>query len=348
MVVLTLATLGVNTLPIRLATYREKGVLRRLSTTPARPAALLVAQLVINLVVAVVAAGPAGGRRQPRVRDPAATRTVPGSSLAFALGMSSLFAMGLLIAAVAPTTGAATRDRDPVFVAVMFLGGVYLPRWLLPEFLVQHRRLHAARACRASRTRGSARRRSSLPLAVHGRRSRSSAGVARRPTVPLGVSRPDMDERSRDGRRRAVASAKPGWERWDDALIGLVRLRAPGDLDRPSAMLRGPPTGRNAADHPRASSALAAAWIYVLLPRVPEPAPERPPARMLVFFVGLLVFASVLMLRAADVLHLHDHRLLLRLDAAAAGRSPSSGVFATSILINTSHHRLPVADPRRG
>ena len=31
------ATLGIQTLPIRLATYREKGVLRRLSTTPAHP-----------------------------------------------------------------------------------------------------------------------------------------------------------------------------------------------------------------------------------------------------------------------------------------------------------------------
>ena len=37
LVVITLATLGIQTLPIRLATYREKGVLRRLSTTPAHP-----------------------------------------------------------------------------------------------------------------------------------------------------------------------------------------------------------------------------------------------------------------------------------------------------------------------
>ena len=34
MVVMTLAILGVNTLPARLVKYREKGVLRRLSTTP--------------------------------------------------------------------------------------------------------------------------------------------------------------------------------------------------------------------------------------------------------------------------------------------------------------------------
>ena len=44
---------------------------------------------------------------------------------------------------------------------------------------------------------------------------------------------------------------------------------------------------------------------------------------------------ALLMLRQPDVLHLHDQRLLPRLGAAAAGRSRSSGVFATS-----------VADPR--
>ena len=60
-----------------------------------------------------------------------------GFLAAFALGMSSLFALGLLVAAIAPTTGAATAMFLPLFVAVMFLGGVYLPRWLLPEFLVR-------------------------------------------------------------------------------------------------------------------------------------------------------------------------------------------------------------------
>ena len=49
MVVMTLAILGVNLLPARLVKYREKGVLRRLSTTPASPRSLLIAQLAVKV-----------------------------------------------------------------------------------------------------------------------------------------------------------------------------------------------------------------------------------------------------------------------------------------------------------
>ena len=53
MVVISLATLGISTMPARLVKYRELGVLRRLSTTPVEPSALLVAQLLINIGVAI-------------------------------------------------------------------------------------------------------------------------------------------------------------------------------------------------------------------------------------------------------------------------------------------------------
>jgi len=136
MVVMTLAVLGVNTLPGRLVKYREKGVLRRLSTTPANPRSLLIAQLAVNmgaalvslavlLVVGYVVFG------IPMPKDPI------GFAVAFLLGMSALFALGLLVAAVAPTPATATAMFVPLFALVMFLGGVYLPRMLLPEVLIR-------------------------------------------------------------------------------------------------------------------------------------------------------------------------------------------------------------------
>lgn len=136
LVVITLATLGVNAMPVRLATYREKGVLRRLSTTPVRPAALLAAQLLINLAVAVVAAVLliVVGRLAFGVPLP---QNGPGFVAAFLLGMSSLFALGLLVAAVAPTARAAMALALPMYFLAMFLGGVYVPRAFLPPFLVR-------------------------------------------------------------------------------------------------------------------------------------------------------------------------------------------------------------------
>jgi ABC-2 type transport system permease protein len=136
MVVMNLAILGVNTLPARLVKYREKGVLRRLSTTPASPWSLLVAQLVVNMGVAIVSLALLiiVGNIVLQVPLP---KDLIGFAVAFLVGMSALFALGLLVAAVAPTTGIATALFVPLFALVMFLGGVYLPRQMLPEVLIR-------------------------------------------------------------------------------------------------------------------------------------------------------------------------------------------------------------------
>jgi ABC-2 type transport system permease protein len=136
MVVISLATLGISTMPARLVKYRELGVLRRLSTTPVEPSALLVAQLLLNVAVAIggLIVVIVVGNLAFQVPLP---QNVPGFAVAFLLGVSSLFAIGLLVAAVAPSSTVANALIWPIFVAVMFLGGVYLPRWLLPEVVVK-------------------------------------------------------------------------------------------------------------------------------------------------------------------------------------------------------------------
>jgi signal transduction histidine kinase len=90
------------------------------------------------------------------------------------------------------------------------------------------------------------------------------------------------------------ASTTSTWERYSDALIGwcgYILLAIPTAL----VLIGG---GANPAGRPvtLAISAAAAAWIYVFHTRLPQPRVAHR-LRVGVFFVGLLGFASVLMLR---------------------------------------------------
>lgn len=129
---ISIAVLGLQTLPVGLTTYREKGVLRRLSTTPVRPEGVLVAQLVINLVTAalgtlLMVAVAVGLFDIPFPRHPL------GFVLAFVLGTAAVFAVGLVVAAFAPRARTATAIGTILFMVTQFFSGVYLPKFLLPE-----------------------------------------------------------------------------------------------------------------------------------------------------------------------------------------------------------------------
>ncbi|MFD0852272.1 ABC transporter permease, partial [Actinomadura adrarensis] len=47
-VLLSVVVAGIQTMPTVLSTYREQGILRRLSVTPAQPRSLLAAQLIMH------------------------------------------------------------------------------------------------------------------------------------------------------------------------------------------------------------------------------------------------------------------------------------------------------------
>ncbi len=136
LLVFTLAMVGVNALPTVLATYRERGILRRLATTPANPAALLAAQLVLSLAAILVSAVLLALVARLAFGTPLPQRPL-GFAAALVLGTAALLALGLLVAAVARTAKSAQALAVPLFMLVMFFGGVYLPRFLLPDFLAE-------------------------------------------------------------------------------------------------------------------------------------------------------------------------------------------------------------------
>ena len=135
LMVFALAMLALLGLPIPLASYRELGLLRRLSTTPVPRSWLLIAQGLVQLGVAVTAvvvmitvAMAAFGAPAPK--SPA------GVMVAVALSAAGLFPIGLLIAAVARTANGASVIGRLAFFPLMFFAGLWLPRALMPDVLL--------------------------------------------------------------------------------------------------------------------------------------------------------------------------------------------------------------------
>jgi ABC-2 type transport system permease protein len=133
---LGMAQLALNLTPTTLAGYREKGILRRMSTTPVHPSKMLVAQLLISVGLAVVAAvlvtvvGHFGfGFELPQ--------HVPGFLAAFLLGCAALFSVGLLVAAIARSARVATGIGVALFFVSLVFGGIFMPAETLPPFLVR-------------------------------------------------------------------------------------------------------------------------------------------------------------------------------------------------------------------
>jgi ABC-2 type transport system permease protein len=121
-------------LPGPLVSYRELGVLRRLSTTPVPPSWLLAAQVVVQLGIAL-----AGLVIVNTVSVTAFGAPVPeslgGLALSCLLAIGGLFALGLLIAALAPTANSVNAIGRLALIPLMFFAGLWLPRAIMPAVL---------------------------------------------------------------------------------------------------------------------------------------------------------------------------------------------------------------------
>ncbi|MFC6014971.1 ABC transporter permease [Plantactinospora solaniradicis] len=115
-----------------LAANREKGILRRLSTTPVPPIRLLVAQLVVNVVALIVGSGLAVLAAWAAFRI-TAHPNVPGLLIAFVLGAASMVALALLVAAFTPTSRAAVGLGSLIYYPMLFAAGVWTPGPLMPD-----------------------------------------------------------------------------------------------------------------------------------------------------------------------------------------------------------------------
>jgi ABC-2 type transport system permease protein len=133
-IAMSIALLAFNGLPQILATYREKGILRRMATTPVRPVVVLAAQLLMCAAMSLVAVilVQTVGRIVFAVPLP---RQAGGYVLAYLLTVVTALTIGLLIAALAPSGKGAGSIGTLLFFPVLFFAGLWLPRASMPEVL---------------------------------------------------------------------------------------------------------------------------------------------------------------------------------------------------------------------
>ncbi|MDH2425523.1 ABC transporter permease [Sphaerisporangium sp. TRM90804] len=134
MILLSVGTSAFSAIPAALATYRERGILRRLSATPLSPVRLLAAQLLVNLTTAVVAVVVTIGLGNLVLGTRVPERPV-WFAVAFTLGVCALFVLGLCVAAVVPNSRVAGGIGAAVLFPLLFFAGMWLPRELMPEAL---------------------------------------------------------------------------------------------------------------------------------------------------------------------------------------------------------------------
>lgn len=132
-----IATSGLLSLTIALASEREKGVLRRLKATPLRPPTILTAYVIVmflmtllGMALLIVAAKLVFNLR------------FAGSPFAiifaFAISCVSFFALGFVLAGIMPTARTAQVVGMALFYPMIFLSGAAIPLEAFPPVVRQY------------------------------------------------------------------------------------------------------------------------------------------------------------------------------------------------------------------
>lgn len=130
---LSLAITSMQVFPTILTTYREKGVLRRLGTTPVHPSRIIGAQLIVNLgsalvvllCVLVISA---------IFFDVGWPQNWPAFIVSYVLSALALLSLGLIVAALASNAKQATGIGMLVFFPSLFFAGIWTPGDLMPSW----------------------------------------------------------------------------------------------------------------------------------------------------------------------------------------------------------------------
>lgn len=131
---IVILTSGIMTLTVTIASYREKGILRRYMATPVSPATFLAAEMaailtvtVMGVILLLLAAVFVFGVHF--------WGSVFEETLAFLLSCCAVAGLGFIPASIAPTARSGSVIANILYFPMLFLSGAALPRQMLPAFL---------------------------------------------------------------------------------------------------------------------------------------------------------------------------------------------------------------------
>ncbi|WP_150462751.1 ABC transporter permease [Nesterenkonia ebinurensis] len=129
---LVLAMTGVLQVPVAMLTLRDSGALQRLSLTPLRRSTFMAASLTVHFLVGITGmlAALAIGIGVFGVSMPS---NVGGVLAVCVIGLSTFLAVGCALAAVYPSTSAATGMGNVLMILLMLTSGAFTPLAVLPE-----------------------------------------------------------------------------------------------------------------------------------------------------------------------------------------------------------------------
>lgn len=133
-IALTIGSLGLLSLPMTMAIYREQGILRRYRVTPIGASSVLGAQAAVHLLMLLVSALLLVGAAALFYDAPLPNRPLL-ALCTLLLGGLSFFAVGFLLGAVLPTIRIAQAVGMALFFPMLFLSGAAIPQFLFPEWL---------------------------------------------------------------------------------------------------------------------------------------------------------------------------------------------------------------------
>lgn len=129
-----MASPALTTVPSTIADYREQGVQTRLSTTPMRPAGVLLAQLIIGVVSFLIASVLAWTVAAVLFDVPMPERLLL-VIIAILVGAASIFGVGMLIAARAPRASTAQGIGMLIYFPMLFFAGLWTPEPIMPDLI---------------------------------------------------------------------------------------------------------------------------------------------------------------------------------------------------------------------